>query len=145
MEDQAAAALMRRRHRRIKAAKRRLPENLAQSSGAERRRTRLREDRSRRHNFAYSSKDPNRFNPQGNRPHTTTLHQVVLDGRLMVQRGARHDSRDTFWQGTPPIAPRWWASQVRMAKCLRSLWGYRVACADQVSLRGDGLGSCSRH
>ena len=71
---------------------------------------------------------PNRYNPESNHPHTTPLHQAVLGGheavvRLMVERGARLDIRDTIWQGTP----LGWAlhgggtAQAQMAECLRAL------------------------
>jgi hypothetical protein len=72
--------------------------------------------------------DPNRYNPEGNHPHTTPLHQAVLGGheavvRLLVERGARLDIRDTIWKGTP----LGWAihgggkARGAMAECLRSL------------------------
>jgi hypothetical protein len=72
--------------------------------------------------------DPNRYNLEGNHAHTTPLHQAVLGGheavvRLLVERGARLDIRDTLWQGTP----LGWAlhgggkAHPHMADCLRSL------------------------
>jgi ankyrin repeat protein len=75
-----------------------------------------------------AGEDPNRYNPDGNHPHCTPLHQAVLGGhetvvRLLVARGARLDIRDTIWHGTP----LGWAihgggkSHPRMADCLRSL------------------------
>src|SRR6266700_1261431 len=74
-----------------------------------------------------AGEDPNRFNPEGNHPHTTPLHQAVLGGheavvRLLVSRGARLDVRDTIWHGTP----LGWAlhggqARTKMANCLRSL------------------------
>jgi ankyrin repeat protein len=75
-----------------------------------------------------AGEDPNRYNPEGNHPHSTPLHQAVLGGyeavvRLLVERGARLDTRDTIWQGTP----LGWAlygggkAQSEMAECLRSL------------------------
>jgi ankyrin repeat protein len=75
-----------------------------------------------------AGEDPNRYNPAGNHPHTTPLHQAVLGGhetvvRLLVARGARLDIRDTIWQGTP----LGWAlhgsgeKREQMAECLRSL------------------------
>ena len=47
-----------------------------------------------------------RFNLKGNHGHSTPLHQAALAGheavvRLLVERGARLDIRDTIWQGTP--------------------------------------------
>jgi len=75
-----------------------------------------------------AGEDPNRYNPASNHPHTTPLHQAVLGGheavvKLLVERGARLDIRDTIWQGTP----LGWAiygggrAHPRMAECLRSL------------------------
>jgi ankyrin repeat protein len=69
-----------------------------------------------------------RYNLEGNHPHTTPLHQAVLGGheavvRLLVERGARLDIRDTIWHGTP----LGWAihggdkTRSQMADCLRSL------------------------
>ncbi|MBV9244835.1 MAG: ankyrin repeat domain-containing protein, partial [Methylobacteriaceae bacterium] len=53
-----------------------------------------------------AGEDPNRYNPEGQHSHSTPLHQAVLTGnealvRLLVERGARLDIRDTIWQGTP--------------------------------------------
>jgi ankyrin repeat protein len=53
-----------------------------------------------------AGEDPNRFNLEGNHAHSTPLHQAVLGGhetvvRLLVDRGARLDIRDTIWHGTP--------------------------------------------
>lgn len=50
--------------------------------------------------------DPNRYNPEGNHAHSTPLHQAVFAGkdavvRLLVERGARLDVRDTIYDGTP--------------------------------------------
>jgi hypothetical protein len=75
-----------------------------------------------------AGEDPNRYNPEGTHAHSTPLHQAVLTGdealvRLLVERGARLDIRDTVWQGTP----LGWAlygggkAQAEMAECLRSL------------------------
>jgi hypothetical protein len=74
-----------------------------------------------------AGKDPNRYHLEGNHAHSTPLHQVVLGGheavlRLLVERGARLDIRDTIWHGTP----LGWAlygggkAQPEMAECLRS-------------------------
>jgi ankyrin repeat protein len=79
-----------------------------------------------------AGEDPNRYNPASNHPHTTPLHQAVLGGheavvKLLVERGARLDIRDTIWQGTP----LGWAiygggrAHPRMAECLRSLGAVR--------------------
>jgi ankyrin repeat protein len=75
-----------------------------------------------------AGEDPNRYNLEGNHAHTTPLHQAVLGGheavaRLLVERGARLDVRDTIWEGTP----LGWAlygggrAHAGMAECLRSL------------------------
>jgi ankyrin repeat protein len=75
-----------------------------------------------------AGEDPDRYNPEGNHPHCTPLHQAVLGGheavvRLLVERGARLDIRDTIWHGTP----LGWAThggdkaRSQMADCLRSL------------------------
>lgn len=58
-----------------------------------------------------SGEDPNRYNPPGTHAHSTPLHQAAFAGheeavRLLVERGARLDLKDTLWQGTPEA----WAS-----------------------------------
>lgn len=50
--------------------------------------------------------DPSRYNPVGNHSHSTPLHQAAAGGhgevvRLLVERGARVDAKDTLWQATP--------------------------------------------
>ncbi|HXE11390.1 MAG TPA: ankyrin repeat domain-containing protein [Bryobacteraceae bacterium] len=50
--------------------------------------------------------DPNRYNPAEFHAHSTPLHQAALAGheatvRLLVERGARLDWKDTIWEGTP--------------------------------------------
>lgn len=52
-----------------------------------------------------AGEDPGRYNPVGFHPHSTPLHQAALAGhedvvRLLVERGARSDLKDTLWQGT---------------------------------------------
>ena len=52
-----------------------------------------------------AGEDPNRYNPVGIHSHSTPLHQAALAGhydvvRLLVERGARLDLKDTMWQGT---------------------------------------------
>jgi hypothetical protein len=53
-----------------------------------------------------AGEDPNRYNPVGTHSHSTPLHQAALAGhmdivRLLVERGARLDLKDTLFQGTP--------------------------------------------
>ena len=53
-----------------------------------------------------AGEDPNRYNPKGNHAHTTPLHQAVWSGhervvRLLVERGARLDIKDTIYEATP--------------------------------------------
>jgi Ankyrin repeats (3 copies) len=53
-----------------------------------------------------AGEDPNRYNPKGNHAHSTPLHQAVAGGheavvRLLVERGARLDIKDTIYQATP--------------------------------------------
>ncbi len=75
-----------------------------------------------------AGENPNRFNLEGNHAHSTPLHQAVAGGheavvRLLIERGARLDIRDTIWQGTP----LGWArhgggkAQTEIAACLLSL------------------------
>lgn len=75
-----------------------------------------------------AGEDPNRYNPAGNHPHSTPLHQAVLGGheavvRLLVERGASLDIRDTIWHGTPLGWALYGGGKARdeMAGCLRSL------------------------
>ncbi|MBM3808777.1 MAG: ankyrin repeat domain-containing protein [Acidimicrobiia bacterium] len=53
-----------------------------------------------------AGEDPNRFNPPGTHAHTRPLHQAVAAGHLdvvkvLIERGARLDIRDTIHHGTP--------------------------------------------
>jgi ankyrin repeat protein len=53
-----------------------------------------------------AGEDPSRYNPKGTHAHSTPLHQAVWRGhadvvRLLVERGAHLDMRDTIYQGTP--------------------------------------------
>ena len=53
-----------------------------------------------------AGEDPCRYNPVGFHSHSTPLHQAALAGhegvvRLLVERGANLDLKDTLWQGTP--------------------------------------------
>lgn len=50
--------------------------------------------------------DPNRYNPVGSHSHTTPLHQAAGRGyenivRLLIEHGARLDTKDLLWNGTP--------------------------------------------
>jgi ankyrin repeat protein len=53
-----------------------------------------------------AGEDPNRFNPPGTHAHTPPIHQAIAAGhldvvKLLVDRGARLDIKDTIYQGTP--------------------------------------------
>jgi ankyrin repeat protein len=53
-----------------------------------------------------SGENPDRYNPKGNHGHSTPLHQAVWAGhdmvvRLLVERGARLDIKDTIYEATP--------------------------------------------
>lgn len=53
-----------------------------------------------------TGEDPNRYNPPGSHSHSTPLHQAALAGhlavvKLLVERGAKLDTKDVIWQGTP--------------------------------------------
>jgi ankyrin repeat protein len=52
-----------------------------------------------------AGEDPSRFNPVGFHAHTTPLHQAVWSNhadvvRLLVDRGASLEMRDTIYKGT---------------------------------------------
>ena len=56
-----------------------------------------------------AGEDPNRYNPDGWHSHSTPLHQAIASDhgdvvKLLVERGARTDIRDTVYDGT---ALRW--------------------------------------
>jgi ankyrin repeat protein len=53
-----------------------------------------------------AGEDPNRFNPEGFHGHSTPLHQAIAGGhfevaRLLIERGARLDIKDTIFRSTP--------------------------------------------
>lgn len=53
-----------------------------------------------------AGEDPNRFNPPGTHAHTRPLQQAVAAGpldvvKVLIERGARLDIRDTIHHGTP--------------------------------------------
>ncbi|PYT16064.1 MAG: hypothetical protein DMG59_11720 [Acidobacteria bacterium] len=71
-----------------------------------------------------AGEDPNRYNPDGNHSHSTPLHQAVLAGhdavvRLLVERGARLDIKDTVYQGTP-LGWAMYAKQTGIEQYLRA-------------------------
>ncbi len=73
-----------------------------------------------------TGEDPSRYNPDGFHAHSTPLHQAVWSDhgavvRLLVERGARLDLRDTIYDGTP----LGWA-----------LYGGRTAVAEYLRSRG---------
>ncbi len=73
-----------------------------------------------------AGEDPSRYNPVGFHAHSTPLHQAVWSDRgavvrLLVERGARLDLRDTVYDGTP----LGWA-----------LHGGRTAVAEYLRSRG---------
>jgi Ankyrin repeats (3 copies) len=70
-----------------------------------------------------AGEDPNRYNPKGNHGHSTPLHQAVWAGhsnvvRLLVERGARLDIKDTIYDGTP-LAWAEYGGQTEIAEYLR--------------------------
>jgi len=53
-----------------------------------------------------AGEDPDRYNPEHFHSHSTPLHQAIAADhgevvRLLVERGARQDIRDTIYDGTP--------------------------------------------
>jgi ankyrin repeat protein len=73
-----------------------------------------------------AGEDPDRYNPDGYHAHSTPLHQAVSSNhadvvKLLVERGARVDIRDTVYQGTP----LGWA-----------IYGERTAIAEYLRARG---------
>jgi ankyrin repeat protein len=53
-----------------------------------------------------AGEDPNRFNPPGTHSHSPPLHQAIAAGhlnvvRLLIERGALLDIKDTIYHGTP--------------------------------------------
>jgi len=53
-----------------------------------------------------AGEDPNRYNPDGFHSHSTPLHQAIASDRpgvvrLLLDRGARMDIKDTIFEGTP--------------------------------------------
>jgi ankyrin repeat protein len=78
-----------------------------------------------------AGEDPDRYNPDGYHAHSTPLHQAAFADhadvvRLLVERGARLDMKDTLYHGTPLD----WA-----------VYGGRTAIADYLRGRGAPEGS----
>ena len=74
-----------------------------------------------------AGEDPSRYNPEGHHSHSTPLHQAVwadhLDlVKLLVERGARLDVRDTVYEGTP-LAWAEYGEKPEIAAYLRSVGG----------------------
>lgn len=72
-----------------------------------------------------AGEDPNRFNPPGTHAHTPPLHQAVAAGhldvvKLLVERGANLDIRDSIHRGTP-LGWAIYCEQPAIAAYLRSL------------------------
>lgn len=73
--------------------------------------------------FLDAGEDPNRYNPDGFHSHATPLHHAAGGGhdavvRLLVERGARLDIKDTIYQSTPLGWARY-AGQTEIEKYLR--------------------------
>ena len=71
-----------------------------------------------------AGEDLNRYNPDGTHSHSTPLHQAILPGhlavvRLLVERGARLDIKDTIYQGTP-LGWAIYSGQAEIADYLRA-------------------------
>lgn len=71
-----------------------------------------------------AGEDPNRYNPKGNHGHSTPLHQAVWAGheavvRLLVERGAKLDIKDTIYEGTP-LGWAEYGGRTKIAEYLRS-------------------------
>ena len=71
-----------------------------------------------------AGEDPNRYNPEGNHGHSAPLHQAVWAGhldvvRVLVERGARLDVKDTI-HGATPLGWATYGGQRAVAEYLRS-------------------------
>jgi hypothetical protein len=71
-----------------------------------------------------AGENPSRYNPPAHHSHSTPLHQAVISGRdaivrLLVERGARLDIRDTIYNGTP-LGWADYCNQPEIAAYLRS-------------------------
>jgi Ankyrin repeats (3 copies) len=71
-----------------------------------------------------AGEDPNRYNPEGFHAHSTPLHQAVWSDqldvvKLLVERGARLDVRDTVY-GSTPLGWATYGDRRAIAEYLRS-------------------------
>ena len=71
--------------------------------------------------------DPNRFNPPGTHSHSSPIHQAIAAGhldvvKLLVERGARLDLKDTIYQGTP-LGWAEYFERAQIAEYIRALPG----------------------
>ena len=76
-----------------------------------------------------AGEDPSRYNPEGQHSHSTPLHQAVWAGhldlvKLLVERGARLDLRDTVYEGTP-LGWAEYGEKKEIAEYLKSVGGKR--------------------
>ena len=74
-----------------------------------------------------AGEDPDRYNPPNAHSHSTPLHQAVAGGhlgvvRLLVERGARIDIRDSLFESTP-LGWADYLNQEQIAEYLRSKVG----------------------
>jgi ankyrin repeat protein len=74
-----------------------------------------------------AGEDPSRYNPEGHHSHSTPLHQAVWGGhldlvRLLVERGARLDIRDTVYEATP-LGWAEYGEKAEIAAYLKSVGG----------------------
>jgi ankyrin repeat protein len=74
-----------------------------------------------------AGEDPNRYNPEGHHSHSTPLHQAAIAGheavvRLLVERGARLDIKDTIYESTP-LGWAMYGKQREVESYLRSRMG----------------------
>lgn len=74
-----------------------------------------------------AGEDPSRYNPDGYHAHATPLHHAVWNEkedvvRLLVERGARLDLKDTLYLGTP-LDWAVYGEKTRLAEYLRGVEG----------------------
>ena len=71
-----------------------------------------------------AGEDPSRYNPKAHHSHTTPIHQAALAGhsdvvKLLVERGAKLDIKDTLYHSTP-LGWAEYAGQTEIANDLRN-------------------------